>query len=184
MGQYYQVINLDKRLQMSAHSYDSGVKLMEHSWVGNHFMAAVTGFLAIQWKGDRIVWAGDYADAGLFIEEGYENMNLQEYADHAKFRKRTRKFDPENVNKKYPIIVDHDLKQFVDIRTVPESTFDGWHIHPLSLLTASGNGRGGGDYHGTGMEYVGTWAGHHISVESEVPEGYQEIKPDFVEGTR
>ena len=58
---------------------------------------------------------------------------------------------------------------------------DGWMIHPLSLLTASGNGRGGGDYRGHNKHLVGLWAGDVISSDSKVPQGYEEITPDFRE---
>ena len=42
-------------------------------------------------------------------------------------------------------------------------------LHPLSLLTAEGNGRGGGDYNGPNMDMVGTWARDVISMENEAP---------------
>ena len=57
----------------------------------------------------------------------------------------------------------------------------GWQIHPLPLLTAEGNGRGGGDYHGTNMEMVGAWARCRLGLVKEVPEGFTEITPNFIE---
>ena len=54
-------------------------------------------------------------------------------------------------------------------------------IHPLPLLMAEGNGRGGGDYYGSDMELVGTWARCVISVERQVPEGYSELVCNFTE---
>ena len=41
-------------------------------------------------------------------------------------------------------------------------------FHPLSLLTAEGNGSGGGDYYGPNIDMVGTWARDIISMEDEV----------------
>jgi len=48
------------------------------------------------------------------------------------------------------------------------------------LLTAEGNGRGGGDFCGND-DHVGTWARHLIQVMSVATEGYTELRPDFKE---
>lgn len=44
-------------------------------------------------------------------------------------------------------------------------------LHPLPLLTCLGNGKGGGDYRGTCMEWVGAWAFHVLAF---LPEGLPE----------
>jgi hypothetical protein len=49
------------------------------------------------------------------------------------------------------------------------------------LLTAEGNGRGGGDYKGSNEHLVGTWARHVISVEKEIPDDYAEFICEFSE---
>ena len=41
-------------------------------------------------------------------------------------------------------------------------------LHPLPLLTCLGNGKGGGDYYGRCMEWVGAWALHALAI---LPEG-------------
>lgn len=79
-------------------------------------------------------------------------------------------------------IVNHTKKEFVDKRKVP--SIGGWRVHPLPLLTSSGNGRGGGDYHpidDSDGKFVGSWAGDVISVEPVKPEGFTEIRPNFRE---
>ena len=50
---------------------------------------------------------------------------------------------------------------------------DGWTIHPLSLLTAVGNGRG--DYGDECVDsyMVGAWAGNTLEITDVVPEGYE-----------
>jgi hypothetical protein len=58
---------------------------------------------------------------------------------------------------------------------------NGLHIHPLSLLTAEGNGRGGGDYRGAHEDLVGSWARDVISVEREAPAGFTELECEFSE---
>src|SRR5208283_4997626 len=74
MGQYYKPINIDKKQFVYSHDYGNGLKLMEHSYIGNEFVAIVENLikknvakdgtvLTGDWYGDRIVWAGDYADS-------------------------------------------------------------------------------------------------------------------------
>jgi hypothetical protein len=54
-------------------------------------------------------------------------------------------------------------------------------IHPLPLLTAEGNGRGGGDYRGNYNNLCGIWSRDSISVANEVPEGYTALECNFRE---
>jgi hypothetical protein len=56
-----------------------------------------------------------------------------------------------------------------------------WKIHPLSILTSSGNGRGGGDYRNDDDTNVGSWAGDVISSEYEVPVGMDKFTAFFIE---
>ena len=57
----------------------------------------------------------------------------------------------------------------------------GWKIHPLSILTSSGNGRGSGDYRDDDDTNVGSWAGDIISSEYEEPTGMAKYTAFFVE---
>ena len=54
-------------------------------------------------------------------------------------------------------------------------------IHPLSILTCIGNGRGGGDYAGSNMDYVGTWAWDEIEIVDDAPGGMKELDIVFNE---
>jgi hypothetical protein len=69
----------------------------------------------------------------------------------------------------------------VDYSKVEKDEY-GYRIDPMPLLCAEGNGRGGGDYHGSAMKLIGSWARDLISVESEIPNGYTELVPSFREG--
>ena len=51
MGQYYKPINLDDKQWLYSHDFGDGLKLMEHSWIGNDFVGAVGG----SWDLNRIV---------------------------------------------------------------------------------------------------------------------------------
>jgi len=207
MGQYYKPVCIDSREYMYTHDYDSGLKLMEHSWILNDFVWAVEGLLTPKgrWCGQRIVWAGDYMDEKLFIDMNSSESqriidhiwkeNLEQKEEHRRYKSREevgftlyhfaseayRKIKPAFVNMleaRFFFINNINKEVFVDKRECPED--DGWIIHPLPLLTCSGNGRGGGDYRGDNP-HVGTWAGDRIIITKEPMKEYKEFKPDFVE---
>jgi hypothetical protein len=130
MGQYYFIVNLDKREFLHPHKFGEGLKLMEFGHSRSSILLALTILLADgngrgggdihvsdydqaierwrkarerfskgkrktdpsfpnpdkynqpwigRWAGDRIVIAGDYADAGKFIE-GVKDEVLQDIA--------------------------------------------------------------------------------------------------------
>jgi len=174
MGQYYYPIILDADgkivVWMQAHMYGNGLKLMEHSFIGNNFVS--TFEFALSSEGphhkSRVVWAGDYADA----EEEGENLynQCEEY----------RMIRPEEKDtSRFRFVVNHTKRLFVDKSKIPKDG-GGYTVHPLPLLTCEGNGRGGGDYHGI-SPLIGSWARDVISVEKEAPEGFEEIVFDLVE---
>jgi hypothetical protein len=85
MGQYYYIVNLDKRQFLHPHKFNCGLKLLEFGDGG----MAMTGLAVLladgnnrgggdlrsdnpivgSWAGDRIVVAGDYADDGKFLPQ-------------------------------------------------------------------------------------------------------------------
>jgi hypothetical protein len=137
------------------HAYNNGYKLIEHSYVGNHFMEAVESLICPtgMFYKSRVVWAGDYGDS----EPGAGGKNLYELVEGR----------PES----RPQVEDMSEYLYVVNHTKQEYMYKGDHgsIHCLSIMTAEGNGRGGGDYDGPGMELVGSWARDVISVEKEAP---------------
>lgn len=210
MGQYYKPISLDKKEWLYSHNFDAGLKLMEHSYIGNDLLDAVEILLIPEgrWHKTRIVWAGDYADkedvdSEFFrlykgeIDNNSPNLyqimneengfnNLDPYTIHQ--FKEENKIDL----KEFPFILNHTEKTYIDKRLIekdhtwtdPREGIDyDIKIHPLPLLTAEGNGRGGGDFHegGIGYEYIGQWARAIISIEKEVPEGYELFDISFKE---
>jgi hypothetical protein len=169
MGQYYYPILLteDGRIMvwMCAHNYGNGAKLTEHSFLGNNFVSTFEWSLSPEgpYHKTRLVWAGDYADP----EPGQEN-NLYRMCDEYNMIR-----PKEKDTGAFPFVVNHTKRQFVDKEKVPIDN-GGMRYHPLPLLTAEGNGRGGGDYHGD-SPLVGSWARDVISVEESAPEGFEEI---------
>ena len=161
MGQYYKPINLDSGQWLYSHDYGSGLKLMEHSWVGNEFVGGVMELLTEggDWYKQRIAWVGDYHN-----EEGeidyYDNVKDKNKIKPTNFLTEKEQEDS--------ILVNHSKKQYVVMAKLPIDGNDGWKINPLPLLTAMGNGRGGGDYNvdGSNSEKVGVWAEDVLSVDT------------------
>lgn len=177
MGQYFKPVLLAENKKsvkswMYSHEYDNGLKLMEHSYIGNSFVSAFESL--IKGNPQRVVWGGDYAD-----ECKGRKTNLYDRCKDSEKANPTEKFTTTETR----YVVNHSKKEFVDKFSVPE--IKGWKgakIHPLPLLTCEGNLRGGGDYtNKAGQEFVGTWARDVISVESKKPQGFKEIKPNFNE---
>ena len=174
MGQYYYpiILNSDGKIVvwMCAHNYNNGLKLMEHSYLGNNFVSTFEFGLSPEgphYK-SRVVWAGDYADKELDQEKNLYQM-CDEYTMISPQVKET---------KMYRYIINHSKKQFVDKTKAPKQ--ENFALHPLPLLTCEGNGRGGGDYRGE-SPLIGSWARDIISVEEVAPEGFEELVFDLVE---
>lgn len=155
----------------------SGLKLMEHSWLENDF---VNGVLESIWDSPcKVAWVGDYAyDDGDFGErytkDTYETVWGQDEME--------RPFDEVPTIHKDGYILNLDKGVYIDLRRYasvagfkPKWSDQTWTIHPLPILTCIGNGRGGGDYHGTCMDMVGAWAMDRIAFTEEWPSAFREI---------
>ncbi len=172
MGQYYSAAILgDNKKTVKQHVYswnfNSGLKLMEHSWMENPFVKSFETL--IHNNPQRVVWAGDYADNC----PGNKTNVYQRCTDKNKVKPE---YELSLLDSLY--VINHSTKQYIDKTKVPSR--DGWRIHPLPLMTCEGNGRGGGDYRGD-EDYVGSWARDIISVSNVVPEGYSEFMFNLVE---
>jgi hypothetical protein len=203
MGQYYYPIILREKPQKSdddshtnaeiirtwfnPHEFDQGLKLMEHAYQDSPLMKVVESLIqpnSIFYK-SRLVWGGDYADKEQGSDQNLHNMcdKYQRWSD----QNIAKNYNPLS----YPFLINHTRQEYVDKRKIRPYTF--WpatsnphanqpvQIHPLALLTAEGNGRGGGDYRGNDEGYCGLWARDIISVDSTVPSGYSETFYDFIE---
>lgn len=90
MGQYYKIVNLDKKQYLYPITFGDGLKLMEFGSSAGGTMTALAVLMADgngrgggdfgngitvdtelvgSWAGDRIVIAGDYADPGKFMPQ-------------------------------------------------------------------------------------------------------------------
>ena len=206
MGQYYIVINADKKQYLEPHDYGNGMKLLEWSYIGNYVTNALMNLLAGEWKGDHVYVVGDYADLSnenevwfgtlkkltsrFRIHDGdYKNYpnaySLFCRATSTRSWKRVQDADTSDSTARY--IYNTATRQVVDLSDCPRGYYD-LQIHPVSLLLAIGNGRGGGDYYNTMVneELVGTWVPHSefIVVSDEpIPEyaDFAPFAPGFIE---
>jgi len=183
MGQYYMAIILGEKniskhevIRFYIHSL-CGAKLTEHSYIGNNFVGGVEFLFTPEgpcYK-SRLVWAGDYADPEPELEENLYHLSTSPYKE---YRLKS------TITPEYKYIINHTKKIYIDKDTYisrVKSKTDYFPLHPLSLLVAEGNGRGGGDYHGVNEELVGTWARDVISVEKDKPIDYDESNILFME---
>lgn len=200
MGQYYKAIVLTDDFKENENTpivafatpwdYDNGAKLMEHSYVKNHLTLQMEHELATTHYGKRFVWGGDYADENPLWkekEDGEEwELNCYGKCDQMARTDKSLIIEPSDYDEllaeheHYKFIVNLDKKEFVRI---PQHKDGKLTIHPLPLLCADGNNRGGGDYHedNEGYENVGRWAFDHIGVTDKVPEDFTEFVTNFKE---
>lgn len=182
MGQYYKALVKNDEIEKAFSPLDShsGLKLTEHSYMGNHFVNGVIE--VIENNPSRVAWVGDYADdemdfTDLYTRHDYENVWVNRDVEDGKLNQ-----EPEIHKDGY--IVNHSKGLYIDIAHYMKmndkyNDDEGWIVHPLPLLTAIGNGRGGGDYRGYNSNLVGTWATDLIEYSHEKPRIYTEFLPLF-----
>lgn len=198
MGQFFIVVNVATRAYVRPVSCTE--KMLEHCYQDNECVLAVDTLLredGLWWK-QPFVWTGSYADEepALMIADEDSSVknalrpaNLYDYAqEHGDRLPSVSRAESSNA-RCCRYVLNHDKKEFVDISTLPVDAF-GNKIHPMCLLVAEGNGRGGGDYkrrsdfNGLLIDYdkVGLWARDRISVQDMEPtDDFAELKVRFLE---
>lgn len=202
MGQYYEayvnaVSTGEGEKIFSPYTMHNGLKIMEHSWWKNDFVNAVAARLI--GAPSRVAWIGDYAepDDCMGVEDCFKQtaMEIIMKTHEVIVGQLDVTEVPPTLEGKF--LINHTKKEFVDLSKYHTlcTDADGWCIHPLPLLTAVGNGRGGGDYYSKfGEEYVGKWAFDLIEIDTLPPQlpntckgaslmqpEYTEISPIFIE---
>lgn len=205
MGQYYKCLLIDefKRIFVEdSWSHDCGAKLTEHSYLGNDFVHAC--YNQLRYGPCRVAWIGDYASDGdntphnaeaiiaLYpIAYGAEDGITAE-APAIPIKQPDFKLDVEHCSF---FLINHDRQMYVDLKDYVKQ--NKWHkeydlpsghcsydmcFDPLPLLTACGNGLGGGDYHGAGKDLIGSWALDLLELSKEKPDYLLRLTPHFSEG--
>lgn len=160
MGQYYNPVVKDSDGNCVTYRMTSGLKLTEHSWIGNDDVEGIAAML--YHNPQSLAWVGDYVE-----KEEMAEVNMSTHEDEQRIPNVPENFD---ITDKY--IVNHTKNEYINVSEyIQRSTFEeGWTQHPLSLLTAMGNGRGGGDYYSpVNAHMIGKWAGDVISIEDVAP---------------
>jgi hypothetical protein len=129
MGQYYLIVNLDRKEYLDPHDFNDGAKLMEFGASANGTLSALARLLLLnktkknrRWAGSRLVVAGDYADNGKFLPESQSEQNLYAYvSDSDEFKKpRKEHLHRQPTEKKLPpgswlMTGEDDISSFEDI---------------------------------------------------------------------
>ena len=191
-------------VSLKCYDFGNGAKLMEHSYIGNSFVRSMEYLLANDYKGHPFVWCGDYADpvttktgerdiyhdASLFLYEDYDSPNNDKKSKKYLALKDSIPSMPEYVEGKvwnpyetipyYKYLVNYTKKQYCIVPFF-KSQSNEYQVHPLPLLTCSGNGRGLGDYNIDTDERVGSWAFDKIGLTNDEDEvaGFKEIDGFF-----
>jgi hypothetical protein len=193
------------RQAFCCYAHNNGAKLMEHSYVGNYYVKEYENSLATTFYGYPFVWVGDYADEKFDVDVYTEaNDFINKVADKiAKYQGYKKiidnHYDTKYINKdgeRKSITEFYDKSQYDNLPTyeyiinftkrlfikIPKQDKNVYTVHPLPLLCADGNGRGGGDYVGTNMDLIGSWAYDRIGVSNVLPKGFnRELVATFVE---
>ena len=185
MGQYYHTILADnengiRKLDNKSNFGEwEGLKLMEHSWIGNNWADIVAQ--EIYKHKTRVSHVGDYADEypQWYLAYGEQveipQMNIDKY-------RKDKGFTHLDYHDKY--FINWDKRMYITLNDyMEESNNEGWIVNPVTLLTALGNGRGGGDYWDKYpyADEVGAWSWDLISIEDEHPADFEEVDIYFKE---
>ena len=181
MGQYYKI----------AFKHDGKVlvsqclgKLMEFSWIHGHAADSVAS--RIFHVPTKFAFIGDYADDEAPYVKDVTNGAITQGKVWGSHAKRDFKVWHGLFNYKGLKFVNHDKEEYIDFDKYIGGR-DPWKdeeyvVNPIPLMTAIGNGRGSGDYRGQScpdVDKVGTWAWDLCSIETDVPDGFKEIKVGF-----
>lgn len=162
MGQYYNAILINKENKTSNYAGNGSFKLTEHSWFENPFVNWVCKKLLN--NPQNVAWVGDYAAKKDNEEKLHQFIDINN-------KTKTRYHEcKDNFNTLGLTLVNRTKRVYIrmtdyyHLNVKNNEYYDDWVMHPLPLLTAVGNGNGGGDYHGINMDLVGSWAGDVIEV--------------------
>lgn len=159
MGAYYEATI--EKTRYCTHSSGNGLKLMEHSYVGNTYVDSVMYLLLGNTKTLR--WVSDYTEdlKGYTWNDTEENYSLNG--------------SKRMVGEYY--VINHTKGVFIKI---PELSGD-FVIHPVPILCNGATHRmGGGDYdEETALR--GTWCGDVLEVMYQLDslEGYKDVTEEL-----
>lgn len=185
MGQYYKFINIDKKEKCDRNK--DLLKLTEHSYLANEYCLDILTLISDEWKGDRIIHVGDYAEGNddtttsELISEIEKDNNLEQsvYSWGQTFKETA----PKRVNKKIRYVYNLNRKEYIDLEKQPiqwccidDNKILFAKFNAFALLIGCGNGLGGGDYFGINDRKIGLWAGDKFESSSTLLNEYANFK--------
>ena len=183
MGQHYRPTILRKNHKLATKSnpclaslspsdFGNGEKLMEHSYIGNSYVEAVMSLISDNSNlyGYPFAWVGDYADE-------VNGKNLFDCAKEIEDKTYYKYEDCIDCHREFKYLVNLTKKQYIVLKPFK---FSQWQVHPLPLLTAFGNGRGGGDYAKQDTR-LGSWAFDRIGCTNNEDKlvGLKKVEIEF-----
>lgn len=195
MGQYYNPVIIKKNGRREVYSRDldgeyTMAKLTEHSWFDNTMVN--TFAMKLFRNPQRVAWVGDYADDYKNYKE--EIPNSLDYKLVKSLHRSAWKYGDGRemtacpLNMRNCILINHTKRQYINMREYYKECdklnkndyCKGWVQHPLPLLTALGNGFGGGDYRGMNENLIGYWACDEIEFDTNDREGYSDVTKELI----
>lgn len=183
MGQYYKIAyeQNDKfyvnNRKIAGYGY-VGAKLCEHAYDDNEIVKAVAQ--TIFKTKTKLMWVGDYVEDE---EIGEITRYMYEYGDIYETEDNDIIFPSATFDYHGKYLVNHDTKQYISYDDMfnSEEYSDIYTFSPLVMLTVLGNGQSGSDYYGTHEDLIGKWAWNTISIEEEIPDGFESLNIVFTE---
>lgn len=199
MGQYYNayIIDANGAKVIEPDAVGMGNRLVDHGFITSKMVNAVLKRILNRPK--QVVWVGDYAldDESMSEERKAQIKAIMAQTNNAVFPRQLHINELKDCYGLY--LINHTKQEYIDMARYVErnARVQLWSqkeadnftitsmtthcISPLALLTACGNGMGGGDYVGADADMVGQWAFDLIEVRYGLPcENYSEIRPKFV----
>lgn len=193
MGQYYHIAIKPKdgevvynKREVEGVGYTTA-KLTEHSYSSTWIMKSVMSML--EKTPCKVAWVGDYSEDEEVskITNGEVNRRAL-WPENGDPDVKTTVFKKTKFPVKSKWLVNHAKKTCVKLAggffrdsykiALQDGTVKTRHLllNPIPVLTAIGNGRGGGDYFGPDEELAGSWAWDELSIENSIPRGYHRLK--------
>lgn len=176
------------------HYLSFGYGLIQHSWIKSELAKAFNYYLYSN-PPMNVVWCGDYSQEEECRELGFEYQRVWGLTVYGECIKKTKIDKLQFPNKeqrkvfdKMNYFVNYTKKLYLDFNKyeyfsiiLDNRNFLNECMYPVSLLTALGNGRGGGIYCACypNFDKVGAWAGDLVSIEETPPEGFSEFEVVF-----
>lgn len=177
------------------------LKLMEHAYLKNDMVNEV--MFKIYKTPSKVAWIGDYSkeeddcNFGLSASEFREKYNRVWKYDSCKTNLDAFQETPEEKLKLYEelshaFVVNDSKKCYISLDEYAkaykkETDNSPWVVHPLVLLTACGNGRGGGDFHTQNQPFledvIGSWAFDTIYAthnKKKIPSDYENVSTNWL----